>query len=109
MTTTPSELSPTVQEPIRAVLIEDDDRLARLTARYLESHGVIVTVCADGREGLHETLRTRPDVVLLDLQLPELDGLSVCRELRTRCDMPIVMITARGEEADRVLGLEFGA
>src|SRR5688572_27448754 len=103
MTTMPPEPPTATHEPIRAVLIEDDERLARLTARYLETHGVIVTVCGDGRQGLHETLRSRPDIVLLDLQLPEIDGLSVCRELRTRCDTPIVMITARGEEADRVL------
>jgi two-component system, OmpR family, response regulator len=105
----PSEPPLVAHEPIRAVLIEDDERLARLTLRYLENHDVIVTWCPDGRRGLHETLRTRPDVVLLDLQLPELDGLAVCRELRARLDVPIVMITARGEEADRVLGLEFGA
>ncbi len=94
---------------IRVVLIEDDERLARLTSRYLESHGALVTWCADGREGLAEVLRSRPDVVLLDLMLPAMDGLTVCKELRTRCDIPILMITAREEEADRVLGLEMGA
>lgn len=94
---------------IRAVLIEDDERLARLTARYLESHQVLVTWVADGREGLAEVLRSRPDVVLLDLMLPGLDGLAICRELRKRIDVPILMLTAREEEADRVLGLELGA
>lgn len=96
-------------EVIRAVLIEDDERLARLTARYLESHGLVVTWVADGREGLTEVLRQRPDVVLLDLMIPGMDGLAVCRELRARVDIPILMITAREEEADRVLGLELGA
>jgi two-component system, OmpR family, response regulator len=100
---------PASSETIRAVLIEDDERLARLTARYLESHGVLVTWLADGRAGLEEAVRNRPDGVLLDLQLPGLDGISVCRELRARCDVPIVMISARDEEADRVLGLELGA
>jgi len=96
-------------ETLRIVLIEDDDRLARLTARYLESHGVIVTIAGDGREGLAEVLRLSPDAVLLDLQLPGLDGLSVCRQLRNRTDVPILVLTARDEEADRVLGLESGA
>lgn len=97
------------EEVIRAVFIEDDERLARLTARYLEGHGVVVTWLADGREGLAEVVRSRPDVVLLDLMLPGMDGLTVCRELRARVDIPILMITAREEEADRVLGLELGA
>jgi two-component system OmpR family response regulator len=108
MSATPPQV-PAEGETIRAVLIEDDERLARLTARYLESHGVLVTWVTDGQSGLRETQRLRPDVVLLDLQLPGLDGLTVCRELRAQSDVPIVMITARDEEADRVLGLELGA
>jgi two-component system, OmpR family, response regulator len=107
--TNPGDGSAPVEETLRVVLIEDDERLARLTAKYLESHGVLVSWAADGRSGLNEVLRSRPDAVLLDLQLPGLDGLSVCRELRSRCDVPIIMITARDEEADRVLGLELGA
>lgn len=94
---------------IHAVLIEDDERLARLTSRYLEGHGVVVEWFGDGRTGLEQALRIRPDIVLLDLQLPGLDGIAVCRELRARCDVPILMITARIDEADRVLGLELGA
>ena len=96
-------------DAIRVVLIEDDERLAKLTTRYLESHGVLTQWVADGAEGLSETLRTRPDVVLLDLMLPTMDGLAICREIRQRCDVPIIMVTAREEEADRVMGLELGA
>lgn len=96
-------------DAIRAVFIEDDERLAKLTGRYLESHGLIVQWVADGSEGLAEVLRTRPDVVLLDVMLPSMDGLAVCRELRQRTDVPIIMLTAREEEADRVMGLELGA
>ena len=96
-------------QAMHAVLIEDDERLARLTKRYLEGHEVVVDWFPDGRSGLEHVLRARPDIVLLDLQLPQLDGLAVCRELRTRSDVPILMITARAEEADRVLGLELGA
>lgn len=94
---------------IQALLVEDDDRLARLTAEYLQGHGVVVTRASDGDAGLREALAHRYDVVLLDLMLPGRDGLSVCRELRARTDVPIIVLTARGEEADRVMGLELGA
>jgi len=104
-----SGMSGAGEEPISVVYVEDDAKLARLTARYLESHGVRVTIAGDGREGMAAALRERPDVVLLDLMLPGMDGLEVCRQLRTRLDVPILMLTARGEEADRVMGLEGGA
>ncbi|UQA63159.1 response regulator transcription factor [Polyangium aurulentum] len=91
------------------VYIEDDEKLARLTARYLESHNMRVTLAAEAREGIACVLRERPDVVLLDLMLPEIDGFEVCQKLRSRVDTPIIMVTARGEEADRVMGLEGGA
>ena len=100
MTETPS---------LTVLLVEDDTRLAALTAEYLEGHGVGVTHVTDGKRGLDEALRTRFDAVLLDLMLPGKDGLEVCRELRGRSDVPILVLTARGEEADRVLGLELGA
>jgi len=95
--------------PIKVLLVEDDERLGRLTARYLESHGLLVTLVPDGRSGLAEAGRSPPDVVLLDLMLPQLPGMEVCRQLRARSDVPIIMVTALGEEADRVLGLEGGA
>ncbi|GHG89804.1 response regulator transcription factor [Comamonas sp. JC664] len=94
---------------IQVLLVEDDERLARLTARYLQEHGVVVTVTHTGTDALSEAGRHGFDVILLDLMLPGRDGLEVCRELRTRTDVPIIMVTARGEEADRVLGLETGA
>jgi DNA-binding response OmpR family regulator len=98
-----------IQPQLEVLYVEDDERLARLTARYLESHAVRVTVAPDGAAGIREALRLRPDVILLDLMLPAVDGLEVCRQLRTRIDTPIIMVTARGEESDRVLGLEGGA
>ena len=94
---------------LTALLVEDDARLAALTAEYLSGHGVVVTRAGDGRRGLEEALRHRYDVVLLDLMLPGKDGLEVCRELRSRSDVPVIVLTARGEEADRVMGLELGA
>ena len=96
-------------QTIKVLLVEDDARLAQLTARYLETHGVVVTVAADGVEGQAEALRRQYDCVVLDLMLPGRDGIEVCRQLRGRSDVPILMVTARGEEADRVLGLESGA
>jgi DNA-binding response OmpR family regulator len=93
----------------RVLLIEDDERLATLTTEYLEGHGVSVVCASRGDRGLEEATQQRFDCVLLDVMLPGLDGVEVCRKLRQRSDVPIIMITARGEEADRVLGLELGA
>ena len=94
---------------IRVVYVEDDERLARLTTQYLTSHQVEVHLVPRGDAAVAEVLRLRPDVVLLDLMLPGADGIDVCRQLRARTDVPIIMVTARTEEADRVLGLEGGA
>ena len=94
---------------IRVVYVEDDVRLARLTAQYLESHAVEVHLVDRGDRAVAEVMRTRPDVVLLDLMLPGTEGTGVCRALRERIDVPIIMVTARIEEADRVTGLEGGA
>lgn len=99
-----------MSEPvIHALLIEDDTRLAALTRDFLVPHGVIVTMAEDGNEGLLAASRHRFDVVLLDLMLPGKGGLEVCQRLRLQSDVPIVMVTARGDEYDRVLGLEIGA
>jgi DNA-binding response OmpR family regulator len=95
--------------PLLVLLVEDDLRLATLTREYLEGHGIAVVHVADGRKGQDEALSGRYDAVLLDLMLPGKDGLEVCREVRARSDVPIVVLTARGEEADRVMGLELGA
>ncbi len=96
-------------QAITVVYVEDDERLARLTTQYLQSHGVTVVHVGRGDLAPAEVERTRPDVVLLDLMLPGIDGVEVCRRIRARSDVPIVMVTARTEEADRVVGLEGGA
>jgi two-component system, OmpR family, response regulator len=100
-----------VQVPpsISVVYVEDDARLARLTVQYLATHHVEVTLVTRGDQAVAEVLRVRPDVVLLDLMLPGIDGLEICRHIRSRLDVPIIMVTARTEEADRVVGLEGGA
>jgi two-component system OmpR family response regulator len=95
--------------PLRVLYVEDDAKLAALTRKYLEKHGLQVTWVGDGEEALATAGRQAFDVVLLDLMLPRLDGMAVCRELRTRSDLPIIMLTARDEEADKVMGLESGA
>ena len=97
------------QSPIQVLLIEDDVHLARLTAEYLERHGVRTCCAHDGERGLAEAARRTFDAILIDVMLPRKDGLTVCRELRTRSAVPILMLTARGEEADRVLGPDSGA
>jgi two-component system OmpR family response regulator len=97
------------ETPISVLLIEDDVRLAELTSKYLQQHGVLTTHLTDGIRGLAEATRRHYDVILLDLMLPGKDGLSLCRELRTRSSVPIIMLTARGDGIDRVLGLEGGA
>jgi DNA-binding response OmpR family regulator len=94
---------------ILVLYVEDDERLAQLTARYLESHGVKVSVVPNGLDAVPEALRLRPDVILLDIMLPGIDGLEVCRRLRARLDTPVIMVTAHGDEPDRVVGLEGGA
>ena len=95
--------------PIKVLFVEDDERLARLTERYLEGNGFLVTRATSGPQAIVEATRRQFDVVLLDLMLPGLDGIDVCRELRTRLDVPIIMVTARSEEADRDLSLDAGA
>jgi DNA-binding response OmpR family regulator len=97
------------ERPIHVLYVEDDDRLARMTSRYLESHGVRVTCAAEGRTALSDALRERPDVVLVDVMLPGMNGFELCREIRQRLDTPVIMVTARTEEEDRVTGLEGGA
>jgi DNA-binding response OmpR family regulator len=95
--------------PIKVLFIEDDERLARLTTRYLEGNGIVVTWVTAGPQGISEATRKPYSAILLDLMLPGCDGLEVCRVLRTQIDVPIIMLTARKEEADRVLGLDAGA
>jgi two-component system, OmpR family, response regulator len=96
-------------ERFRILYVEDDERLASMTTRYLEAHGHQVTWVGDGRQGLAEAIKAQHDVVVLDVMLPRLSGIEVCRELRARCSVPVIMLTALGEEADKVLGLETGA
>ena len=92
------------------LLIVDDDREIRgLLAQYLEKHEFRTTTVPDGREMRRVMERSHVDLLVLDLMLPGEDGLSLCRELRSRSQVPIIMLTARGEDVDRIVGLELGA
>lgn len=91
------------------LIIEDDERLAELTRDYLETNGFRVTLEADGARGVERIVSLQPDLVILDLMLPGEDGLSICRRARTDYAGPILMLTARTDDMDQVLGLEMGA
>ncbi|WP_371494357.1 response regulator transcription factor [Kitasatospora sp. NBC_00374] len=96
----------------RVLVVDDDPTVAEVVTGYLQRAGYLVDRAADGHQALARAAEHRPDLVVLDLMLPGLDGLEVCRRLRageTGADLPVVMLTAKGEEADRILGLELGA
>ncbi len=93
----------------RVLVVDDDTALAEVVGRYLERDGFVVSYAADGTEALATALATLPDLLVLDLMLPGLDGIEVCRRLREVAPIPVVMLTARGEEEDRIAGLGIGA
>lgn len=100
---------PATEAATRVLVVEDDPMLAEVVERYLHHAGFEVQVCDDGADGLQRALDWLPDLVVLDVLLPTIDGFEVCRRLRQSAPIPIVMLTARAEEDDRVLGLELGA
>ena len=91
------------------LVVDDEPKVTKLARDYLEQGGFRVTTAVDGKGALDAARRTRPDLVVLDLGLPGMDGLDVCRALRRESDVPIIMLTARVEETDRLIGLEIGA
>jgi DNA-binding response OmpR family regulator len=93
----------------RVLIVEDDPNVAEVVGRYLAREGYEVDTEADGLRGLEHALADPPDLVVLDLMLPSLNGLEVCRRLRAVAPVPVIMLTARGEEVDRIAGLELGA
>lgn len=109
MTPRAAETSGPAVQPARILVVEDEPKMASLIGDYLRAEGHAPQWIADGREVLPAMAAEPADLVLLDIMLPGMDGLAVCRALRAHSDVPIVMLTARVEEADRLLGLDLGA
>jgi DNA-binding response OmpR family regulator len=91
------------------LLIEDETNISEIVGVYLRREGFSVVACGTGHEGMAAARRINPDLVILDIGLPDIDGLDVCRKLRERSHVPVIMLTARDAEVDRVVGLEVGA
>jgi two-component system, OmpR family, response regulator len=91
------------------LVVEDDAEISRLVRRYLRTNDLHVSVLPDGRNMDRALEDNRVDLIVLDLMLPGEDGLTLCRRLRTRSEVPVIMLTAKGEELDRIIGLEMGA
>jgi len=95
--------------PPLILVVDDEPKVARLARDYLEKNGFRVLTAADGQSALTTARREKPDLIILDLMLPQIDGREVCRILRRESDVPIIMLTALSEEIDQVTGLEIGA
>lgn len=93
----------------RVLVVDDDQNIAELISLYLEKEGYETRKVYDGKEALEENLAFQPHLILLDIMLPGMDGYDVCKEIRKTSDIPIIMLTAKGETFDKVLGLELGA
>jgi DNA-binding response OmpR family regulator len=91
------------------LIIDDDERLSGMLSEYLGSRGIVVECRNTARSGMAAARALRPDAVILDVMLPDGDGFDVCRALRSESDVPVLMLTARGDEDDRIVGLELGA
>jgi two-component system response regulator BaeR len=102
-------MNPEQSYPANILVVEDEPKLAALLRDYLLAAGHSVTCLADGLQVVPYVQARQPDLILLDIMLPGRSGLDICRDLRSFCDVPIIMITARVEEIDRLLGLDLGA
>lgn len=101
-------MTSTVAKP-RILIVEDDERLATLTQDYLRQNDLDVAIEMDGKMAIRRIIEEQPDLVVLDVMLPSADGLTVCRDVRPHYHQPILMLTARTDDVDQVLGLEMGA
>ena len=95
--------------PLHILVVEDDAKIADMLTNYLHMHGFVTTVCGDGLEAVRQVRVLAPALVLLDLMLPGQDGLAACQQIRAFSNVPLMMVTARVDEIDRLLGLDIGA
>jgi DNA-binding response OmpR family regulator len=98
-----------LNDVIHALLVEDDRKLSQLLAEFLGQNGVDAAVASDGAQALQHLSARKFDIILLDVMLPGMDGLTLARRIRERWTLPIIMVTARGDDADKIVGLELGA
>ena len=103
------QIYPPMERPDHVLVVDDDGEIRKLLGEYLERNGFRVSLANDGKEMRRRLELNRPDIVVLDLMLPGESGLTLCRDLRADSTLPVIMLTARNEEVDRVLGLEMGA
>jgi DNA-binding response OmpR family regulator len=95
--------------PGTILVVDDEKNIVQLARLYLTNEGYHVESASDGKQALERAKTVRPDLIVLDIMMPELDGLSVCREIRKTSNVPVIILTARGEDIDRIIGLEIGA
>lgn len=95
--------------PYKILVVEDDIKIQKIIADSLQREGYAVSSCSNGREALRKAQSESPDLIILDLRLPELDGLEVCRRIRKTGSVPLIIVSARGEESDKVAGFTLGA
>ena len=93
----------------RVLIVDDDTRLSAMVSDYLTGNGYVVDTAPTSGDGIARIARTPPDAVILDVMLPDVDGFETCRRIRSMSDVPVLMLTAKGEETDRIVGLELGA
>ena len=91
------------------LVVDDEENIRDLATMYLQKEGYAVITAVDGEEGLEAARSKKPDLVVLDVMMPRMDGLDVCRALRRESDVPVLMLTARSDDIDRIVGLELGA
>ncbi len=93
----------------KVLIVDDEKNIVDIIAFNLKKEGFLVIKAGDGEEGLRKTFELKPDIILLDIMMPKMDGYETCKKIREKLQTPIIMLTARAEEVDKVLGLELGA
>src|SRR5437773_1105295 len=95
--------------PGTILVVDDEKNIVQLARLYLNNEGFRVETASDGKQALERAKSVRPDLIVLDIMMPEMDGLTVCKELRKTSNVPVIILTARGDDIDRIVGLEIGA